>query len=373
MKKLVITLVNASVFAMCFNTVVSAQNQVRRTDENKKKATSNFTGNTSVKIYTNAQNGLNCSVGSVSFEPGARSNWHAHRGGQILIITEGTAFYQEKGKAKRILHQGDVVTCLPNVEHWHGASPDSRMVHTAIGPNADEGAVVWLGKVGDEVYLSGETIAATKEFLDKRQQSIAAIAALTAKGNLPILKTALDKGLEAGLTINEIKEILIQLYAYCGFPRSLNAINTFKVVTEERKLAGKRDPAGAEPLVVSNAVNKYQLGKKHLEELTGQPESGTKTGYAEFVPTIEVFLKEHLFADIFGRGVLSNQDRELVTVSALTSLGGVEAQLQAHMGISKKVGLNHDQLTHMLDIVSDVAGATEADAGRVVLEKLKSE
>jgi len=374
MNNSIIRLASTFFLTIVMSVVTNAQDkgQTAKAGVNTKQSgASNFTGNTSVKMYTNAKNGLNCSVGSVSFAPGARSNWHSHGGGQILLITEGTAFYQEKGQPKRILHKGDVVTCLPNVEHWHGASPDSRMTHTAIGPNADQGTVVWLGKVDDEVYLSGQTVATAKQFLNKRQQSIAAIAAVTAKGDQAALKSELTKGLDAGLTVNEIKEIMVQLYAYCGFPRSLNAINSLKMVTDERKAKGISDPDGKEPFTISNSANKYELGKRNLETLTGKPESGPKTGYAAYVPIIEVFLKEHLFADIFGRGVLSNQDRELVTVSALTSLGGVEAQLQGHMGISMNTGLTADQLWHMLDIVSDVAGVTEANAGRDVLAKLK--
>ena len=373
MKKSIVRVAGTSFLAIFMTIITDAQDKSAKSKSgvgNQTDASSHFTGNTSVKMYTDAKNGLDCSVGSVSFEPGARTNWHSHGGGQILLITEGTAFYQEKGKAKQILHQGDIVTCLAGVEHWHGASPDQRMTHTAIGPNADKGTVIWLGKVDDETYLSGQTAAVTKQFLDQRQQGIAAIAALTAKGNLPALKFQLNKGLDTGLTVNEIKEILIQLYAYCGFPRSLNAINTFSTVMNERKAKNIKDPVGTEPVDLSSNVNKYELGKKNLETLSGKPETGPKAGYAAFVPVIEVFLKEHLFADIFSRGVLSNQDRELVTVSALTSLGGVEAQLQSHMGLARHNGLTTDQLSHMLDIVADVAAIADADAGRKVLGNL---
>lgn len=92
-------------------------------------------------------------MGSVSFQPGARTNWHKHPGGQILLITEGTAFYQERGGVKRILQKGDVVSCPPNLAHWHGASATSTMTHLAVGPNTDRGAVTWLEKVEDGVYL----------------------------------------------------------------------------------------------------------------------------------------------------------------------------------------------------------------------------
>jgi len=117
------------------------------------KQPSNFTGTVLVKMYTDPKNQLNCSMGSVSFQPGARTNWHQHPGGQILLITEGTAFYQERGGVKRILQKGDVVSCPPNLAHWHGASATSTMTHLAVGPNTDRGAVTWLEKVEDGVYL----------------------------------------------------------------------------------------------------------------------------------------------------------------------------------------------------------------------------
>jgi 4-carboxymuconolactone decarboxylase len=98
--------------------------------------------------------------------------------------------------------------------------------------------------------------------LNTHQQSMAAIAALTATGNIEQLKIALDSGLNAGLTINEVKEALIQLYAYCGFPRSLNALNTLMSVLEERMAKGITDPVGKDASPVAENADKYQLGKK---------------------------------------------------------------------------------------------------------------
>ena len=117
------------------------------------KKHSDFTGTVSVNMYTEGKNELNCTLGSVSFQPGARTNWHKHPGGQILLITEGTAFYQERGRAKRTIKKGESVSCLPNVEHCHGASAGMAMTHLAVGPNTDHGTVIWLEKVEDSVYL----------------------------------------------------------------------------------------------------------------------------------------------------------------------------------------------------------------------------
>lgn len=111
-----------------------------------------FTGTAWVKILVPSDSTLNCQIGNVIFEPGARNNWHTHPGGQILLVTDGTGYYQEKGKPIQLLRKGDVVTILPEVEHWHGASPDSQLTHIAINANTHKGVVAWLQPVTDEEY-----------------------------------------------------------------------------------------------------------------------------------------------------------------------------------------------------------------------------
>lgn len=91
-------------------------------------------------------------VGNVYFEPGARSHWHSHPAGQILLITDGAGFHQIEGQPKQILKKGDVVTCPPNVLHWHGASPDMGMQQLFIVPNTEKGIVEWKQAVTDEEY-----------------------------------------------------------------------------------------------------------------------------------------------------------------------------------------------------------------------------
>lgn len=112
-----------------------------------------FSGGTAwVQILKPNENQLNCQIGNVIFEPGCRNNWHSHGGGQILIVTSGTGYYQEKGKVAQVLHPGDIVNILPNVIHWHGAAPDSEFTHIAINTNTQNGIVEWLNPVTDEEY-----------------------------------------------------------------------------------------------------------------------------------------------------------------------------------------------------------------------------
>ncbi len=216
--------------------------------------------------------------------------------------------------------------------------------------------------------LSAQDRASDTQALSARQQSIVLIASHTASGDLDRLAHALNVGLDSGLTINEIKEVLLQLYAYCGFPRSLQGINTFMAVLEDREARGHQDEVGTTASEVGHE-NRYEKGAQVLEGLTGRPQNRPRSGYAAFFPTIELFLKEHLFADVFGRGVLSYQDREITTVAALVSMGGVEPMARAHMGLALHVGITRSQLEHLLAVVEANVGRAEAEGGRELLSQ----
>ncbi|MXN90957.1 hypothetical protein GR160_06920 [Flavobacterium sp. Sd200] len=209
--------------------------------------------------------------------------------------------------------------------------------------------------------MNAQTKTENNSGLDTRQQNLAAIATLTAKGNTTELKTTLNSGLDSGLTINEIKEALVQLYAYCGFPRSLNALGIFKSVVEERAAKGIKDDEG-KPIVIENQTkDKYEQGRKVLEEISKTPQPKPAPGFGKFAPRIDAFLKEHLFADIFVSDVLSYQQRELVTISALAAMPGVEAQLKSHLGIGKNTGITDAQLKALCSIIEKHAGRTQAN------------
>jgi 4-carboxymuconolactone decarboxylase len=206
--------------------------------------------------------------------------------------------------------------------------------------------------------------------LTAEQQSIVAVSALTAIGDLAKLNTALKGGLDAGLTVNESKEVLVHLYAYCGFPRSLNGINTLMAVIEERKKKGINDEVGPDATQIKEDGNKYERGRRNLETLTGRKEAGLKTGFAAFSPEIDRFLKEHLFADIFERDVLSFKDREIATISALAAMPGVEPQLESHLSMGMNTGLTQDQLLQVFDLIEEHISRQQAEIGRRSLAKV---
>lgn len=113
---------------------------------------SNFVGNAWLSWPVEADSINENSVGSVTFEPGARTNWHVHPAGQIILATGGVGYYQEKGRPKRILEKGDVVKCLPDVPHWHGASPNQEFIQIAITDRQND-PTEWLQSVTKEEYL----------------------------------------------------------------------------------------------------------------------------------------------------------------------------------------------------------------------------
>ncbi|MBP2171106.1 alkylhydroperoxidase/carboxymuconolactone decarboxylase family protein YurZ [Erwinia toletana] len=192
---------------------------------------------------------------------------------------------------------------------------------------------------------------AAGETLTARQQAIPLMAAFMASSQMEKLDKALNQGLDAGLTVNEAKEILVQLYAYTGFPRSLNALNVLMQVTQARKQRGIHDIQGKEPVKPVPAGDELRrTGTENQTRISGAPVQGP---LFEFVPVINQFLQTHLFGDIFARDNLDWQSRELATVGALAATPGVEAQLLSHTRASLRVGLSRGQLQQLVKILRD--------------------
>lgn len=206
---------------------------------------------------------------------------------------------------------------------------------------------VLYGIVSSFFFITNLAEAKDKmDALNIREQNFTAISIHAARGDMPKLKTALAAGLDAGLTVNEIKEALVQLYAYCGFPRSLNALGNFMAVLEEREAKGTRNEAGRlpGPLPTGRSID---FGAANQTKLIGGPAKGA---LFEFAPAIDEFLKGHLFGDIFGRDNLDWKTRELVTIAALAAMDGVESQLDSHIAIGKHNGLDDAQIGAVLAI-----------------------
>ena len=203
--------------------------------------------------------------------------------------------------------------------------------------------------------LASHTMNAQQDMeLTKRQQALVAIAANEARGNMEILKQALNEGFENGLTISEAKEALSQLYAYTGFPRSLNALGSLQQVIKEREAKGKQTEAGREADPLPADYDALKQGTAVQTRLSGQPFNYT------FAPQTDYYLKAHLFGDIFARNNLTFADREIVTVSAISALAGCEPQLKAHVIGARNMGVSDGQLHAIPAVLRARVGEAEA-------------
>ena len=218
--------------------------------------------------------------------------------------------------------------------------------------------------------LNAQNTEVAKVRLSEQEKGIILIASYTAQGKLVKLGDALNEGLNNGLTINEIKEVLVHLYAYAGFPRSIRGLQTFLDVLDDRKSKGITDDRGVDASPISETQDKYDRGKKILENLVGRSLDGPKPAYQEFSPAMDRFLKEHLFADIFERDVLSHKQRELVTISVIASLGTLEPMLKSHLNLSLNVGWQPKQLREFTKVLDGTTTTKNAKAAKLVLQEV---
>ena len=208
------------------------------------------------------------------------------------------------------------------------------------------------------------------ETLSARQQAIVPIAAFAAAGDISGLSTALHQGLDAGMTVSDAREVLVQVYAYAGFPRSLNALGELMKVLEARRQQGIEDAPGrvpSRPIPKGDALR--TAGAANQTKLAGAPVKGP---LFDFAPAIDEYLKTHLFGDIFERDNLDWQSRELATVAALAVTPGVESQLRSHMAASLRVGLSAAQLRQLIQLLGEQGDAAAAKRAAEALDTVQA-
>jgi len=229
-----------------------------------------FTGSVRVDPLFQATAPARASGSLVTFEPGARTAWHSHPLGQILIVTTGTGRVQRWGDPVEEIHQGDVVWIPPGQKHWHGAAPNSSMAHIGIVEQLDGKAVDWMEKVSDTQYVAptrsqeSSTDASAKprpsqsaigDFdpklaeltddvlygdiwerpqLSKRDRSLVTVAALIALNRPEQLRSHVIMARKNGVTQEELVESITHLAFYCGWPNAVNAISVAKEVFDKK-------------------------------------------------------------------------------------------------------------------------------------------
>ena len=207
----------------------------------------------------------------------------------------------------------------------------------------------------------------TLSFNELQATYMSEIACNAARGDQSKLGVAIRNGLRTGLTANQIKEALSQLYAYMGFPRSLNALGTLQKVLKEFDDNAEPYELGPESSPLPAGYDALKQGTEVQTKLSGQPFN------YDFCPAEDYYLKAHLFGDIFARDVLTHADRELVTVSALSGLEGVMPQLQAHVRGALNMGVTEEQLDAIVHALAQDALAAECQRCQAAIAAVKGQ
>jgi 4-carboxymuconolactone decarboxylase len=347
----------------------------------------NFTGGVRVETLFEALDPSHASGGSVTFEPGARTAWHSHPRGQILIVTAGTGRVQRWGDPIEDIRQGDVVRIPAGEKHWHGASPQASMTHIAITEHRDGTRVQWMEKVSDEQYnaapspegqapqpqalsqqqgttgpsgplqqkIAPSLAALTDEVLfgdvwrrpelSPRDRSLVTISVLIATGKPAQLAGHLGRALDNGVQPSEASGLLAHLAIYCGWPSAVSALDVYDQVYTARKVdtaalraVGPRVPAPVSDAARAGAVHD-QLGA--------------------VAPKFVQLTNDVVFDNLWRRPDLTLRDRSLVTIAALAAMGD-DDRLDFYLRRGLESGLTRGQITEALTHVAFYAGWTRA-------------
>jgi 4-carboxymuconolactone decarboxylase len=316
------------------------------------------------------------SGGWVTFEAGARTAWHSHPRGQILIVTAGVGRLQRWGETSEEIRTGDIVRIPAGQKHWHGASPQTPMTHLAITEQQDGTAVLWMEKVTDEQYNAApEAQAATppqpaprpsgpvqqrfapglarltdevlfgdvwrRTELSQRDRSLVTISVLIATGKSAQLTGHLGRALDNGLQPAEASGVLAHLAIYSGWPNAVSALDSYEQVYTARNVDTK--------VLVDAAVPTAAVGSD-----ASRREALTDT-VAATAPKFAQLSNAVVFDDLWRRGDLSVRDRSLVTIAALAGMGE-DDQLELYVRRGLESGLTRAQITEALTHVAFYAG-----------------
>ena len=219
-----------------------------------------------------------------------------------------------------------------------------------------ENNLLQIGKVKD---LKGIVM---QENLNSRQIALVKIAAFTANGDLDKLAVAINDGFDAQISIAEMKDLMTQLYAYCGFPKSLNALGVLDKEIKKRREKGLKIIVGTENKIISQKIDSLKIGTETQTQLTGN-----KVDLSHLSADVDYYLKAHLFGDIFASNQFSWAEREIITVAALSAMSGVEPQKNAHINVAKKNGVSDNQIKEIEQIIQQQAMMSKDEFAKISL------
>jgi 4-carboxymuconolactone decarboxylase len=367
----------------------------------------NFTGDVRVERLYDAVDPSHSSGGFVTFAPGARTAWHSHPGGQILLVTAGTGRVQLWDQPIEEIGAGDVVRIPAGVKHWHGASPRASMTHLGITEQRDGTAVRWMEKVSDEQYndavssrqpepqapaqpvQAAETAPSsnrqqgtakpsgelqpriapgmatltddvlygdvwTRPELSPRDRSLVTISVLIATGSTAQLAGHLGRALTNGVKPTEASAILAHLAIYCGWPNAVSALDIYDQVYIARKV----DTAG-----LSAVGPRLPVPASEAERARA-----TRADLGTVAPKFVQLTNEMVFDDLWRRPDLSARDRSLVTIAALAAMGD-DDQLDVYLRRGLESGLTRAQIAEALTHLGFYAGWPKATKALAAVTK----
>lgn len=355
----------------------------------------NFSGAVQVEMLFDAVDPSHASGGTVTFAPGARTAWHTHPRGQILVITDGVGRVQRWGDPIEEVRAGDVVRIPAGQKHWHGASPQAAMTHLAISEHRDGSTVQWLELVSDEQYHtapraaqdappqsrpapgrpSGEVqprvapgmAALTDDVLfgdvwrrpqlSPRDRSLVTITVLIATGKAGVLSGHLTRALDNGVLPSEASGVLAHLAVYAGWPSAVAALEAYDQVYATRKVETATLRVAGDRLATSAADAARAKG---LTESIGA-----------VAPKFAQITNDVVFGDLWRRPDLSLRDRSLVTIVALAAMGDDE-QLEFYVDRGRESGLTREQIAEAVTHLGFYAGWSKATRAMTAITRMPS-
>jgi 4-carboxymuconolactone decarboxylase len=352
----------------------------------------NFTGAARVETLFETRDPLSASAGSVSFEPGARTAWHSHPAGQILIVTGGTGRVQQWGSRVEEIRTGDVVRIPAGQKHWHGAAPQTSVTHIAITEPRDGTNVHWMEKVTDEQYSAApftpEPQPSTPQptpprpsgpvqqrvapglatltddvlygdvwrrlELSARDRSLVTISVLIATGKPAQLAGHLGRAFDNGVQAKEASGVLAHLAIYSGWPNAVSALQIYDQVYAERKVdAAALRAADPRP---SNRASDPARANTVTDQL------------GAVAPKFVQLTNDVVFGDLWRRSDLTPRDRSLATIAALAAMGD-DGELESYVRRGLDDGLTQAQIAEALTHVGFYAGWPKAATALGVLKR----
>jgi len=340
----------------------------------------NFTGDVRVEMLFEALDPSHASGGTVTFAPGARTAWHSHPRGQILIVTAGIGRVQRWDQPVEEIRAGDVVRIPAGAKHWHGASPQASMTHIAMTEHRDGTAVQWMEKVSDEQYNSspvqsppasqpqgtGRPSGALQQRiapglatltddvlfgdvwkraeLSPRDRSLVTISVLIATGKPAQLAGHLGRALDNGVRPREASGLLAHLAVYCGWPSAVSALDVYEQVYTARKVDTAALRAVGPPLSAPSDASRAGALSEDLAAVAPQ--------FVELTNGV-------VFDDLWRRTDLTLRDRSLVTIAALAAMGD-DDQLDFYLRRGLESGLTRAQIVEAVTHLGFYAGWPKA-------------